>query len=632
MVDILRLNSEINDWTSHFGIENFAGPNRTQRDKNAFAHAYASAHIAFENGWAISNVLGTGREYRSFVTDTYKALTGEKGYSVEGVWRDGHRDMFNNQVGNAIADYVERNGLPKASIGYLVADALKNGQLISSEFTDARVSSIWFARPVYSGPSVLAKGQIQRHFGVLLQDHGFPVSTPNVVSSTETRLRHAAGYGDTQSGSSKPSGSQGNGLGPSSPSDPRGPWQMPGSPSGNSTGASPSKPSTTPAPASSTGASSAPSVKTVAADPGGFGLGPGSRDGGNSMGSSGSAARPAASTVTKSVGSSSSLSGGSASQSSGRSDRDQQGGSAVTKTTSATQTKATSGAGSTTRTVSTPAGPQQVNTASRYEPTRTVSTPAGPKQVSSSSSKSSPSTSSSSKSSSSSSSSRSGSSSSSGGSRRRPVLLDLDGNGVRVNELRDSTAYADIGNDGFKRRSAWAGAGDGVLFVDADGDGKLSGRREVVFTDWDPSADTDMQALRQVFDTNGNGLLDAGDAQWSGFRVMVTNADGTTTTRTLAELGIQSINLTTDETHYAFKDGSTIEGETIFTRTDGTTGKAVSMALAGEAAGYVVTETRTVDAAGAVTVFLDVRGADGALVRTMSRVTSADDQCCLIAA
>ena len=204
------------------------------------------------------------------------------------------------------------------------------------------------------------------------------------------------------------------------------------------------------------------------------------------------------------------------------------------------------------------------------------------------------------------------------------MLLDLDGNGIRVNEFRNSTTYADIGNDGFKRRTAWAGAGDGVLFVDADGDGRLSGRREVVFTDWDPSADTDMQALRQVFDTNGNGLLDAGDAQWAQFRVMVTNADGTTTARSLAELGIQSINLITDETHYDFKDGSKIEGETIFTRTNGTTGKAVSMALAGEAAGYVVTETRTVDAAGAVTVFLEVRGTDGALVRTMSRLTSAD--------
>ena len=421
-------------------------------------------------------------------------------------------------------------------------------------------------------------------------------------------------------------GVQGNGLGASDTNDPRGPWQMPANSASGGTGAGSTTPSTTVAPASSTGASAPPSVKSVVADPGGFGLGPGSRDGGNSMGAGSSPARPSPAPTVK-AGTGSGLSN--------------------------------AGSGSTTRTVSTPAGPQQVDPGSRYTPStggpsnggstanRTVSTSVGPQQVKSSAPSSvsgvntakstgradrdqqgSPSPSRSSPSPSSNTRSASTSGSSSARDRadrsRRPVLLDLDGNGIRVNEFRNSTTYADIGNDGFKRRTAWAGAGDGVLFVDADGDGRLSGRREVVFTDWDPSADTDMQALRQVFDTNGNGLLDAGDAQWAQFRVMVTNADGTTTARSLAELGIQSINLITDETHYDFKDGSKIEGETIFTRTNGTTGKAVSMALAGEAAGYVVTETRTVDAAGAVTVFLEVRGTDGALVRTMSRLTSAD--------
>lgn len=321
--------------------------------------------------------------------------------------------------------------------------------------------------------------------------------------------------------------------------------------------------------------------------------------GGNSMGANSSPSNPSSSPTVKS-GNSSGLS----SANTGRSDPDQQGGAGTRPTQSASVKS------------SAPSGVSSGNTA------KSTGRADRDQQGSSPPSRSSPSPSSNNRAA-----STSGNSSSArdrADRSRRPVLLDLDGNGIRVNEFRNSTTYADIGNDGFKRRSAWAGAGDGVLFVDADGDGKLSGRREVVFTDWDPSADTDMQALRQVFDTNGNGLLDAGDAQWSKFRVMVTNADGTTTTRTLAELGIQSINLTTDETHYAFKDGSTIEGETIFTRTDSTIGKAVSMALAGEAAGYVVTETRTVDAAGAVTVFLDVRGADGALVRTMSRVTSAD--------
>ena len=49
------------------------------------------------------------------------------------------------------------------------------------------------------------------------------------------------------------------------------------------------------------------------------------------------------------------------------------------------------------------------------------------------------------------------------------------------------------------------GGGDGVLFSDADGDGKISDRREYVFTDWAPGAGDDMEALRQAFDSNGDG-------------------------------------------------------------------------------------------------------------------------------
>jgi hypothetical protein len=67
-----------------------------------------------------------------------------------------------------------------------------------------------------------------------------------------------------------------------------------------------------------------------------------------------------------------------------------------------------------------------------------------------------------------------------------------------------------------------------------------------------------MAALEQVFDTNHDGKLDAGDADWSKFKVMVTNADGTTTVETLAQLGIASINLTPDTTSISEPDGSSI--------------------------------------------------------------------------
>jgi Ca2+-binding RTX toxin-like protein len=219
----------------------------------------------------------------------------------------------------------------------------------------------------------------------------------------------------------------------------------------------------------------------------------------------------------------------------------------------------------------------------------------------------------------------SGSKSSGGGkSSGKPVLMDLNGNGLTITDRENSNLFLDIGGDGYKRRSSWVGAGDGVLMIDADGDGKISDRKEIVFTDWDPSAETDMQALRQVFDTNGNGLLDAGDTRWSQFKIMLTNADGTITQKTLAELGIQSINLTVDETKIAFDGGSSIDGQTTFTRTNGTTGLAATATLTHDVNGFVVTETQSTDASGNRTIVNRAVDRDGQLVSETTRITSAN--------
>lgn len=97
---------------------------------------------------------------------------------------------------------------------------------------------------------------------------------------------------------------------------------------------------------------------------------------------------------------------------------------------------------------------------------------------------------------------------------------------------------------------------DGVWFIDADGDGKISNLAEYVFTEWDRTASDDMEAMRRVFDTDGDGKLTEADARWGEFRVMVTNADGTTTAKTLAELGITEINLRPNVTRITLPDGS----------------------------------------------------------------------------
>ncbi|MEM5585972.1 hypothetical protein WNZ15_26230, partial [Roseibium sp. AS2] len=161
-----------------------------------------------------------------------------------------------------------------------------------------------------------------------------------------------------------------------------------------------------------------------------------------------------------------------------------------------------------------------------------------------------------------------------------PVLLDLDGDGLEVTALDRSTVFLDTGGDGFLHRTAWAGEGDGVLYFDPDERNEITEKRQFVFTEWDPTATSDLEALASVFDSNGDGVLNAGDADFGKFKVIVTLPDGSTTSKTLAELGITEIDLTADASNIELSDGSVITGKTTFTRSDGTTGTVGDMLLA----------------------------------------------------
>lgn len=114
-----------------------------------------------------------------------------------------------------------------------------------------------------------------------------------------------------------------------------------------------------------------------------------------------------------------------------------------------------------------------------------------------------------------------------------------------------------------------------------------------------------------VFDTNGDGVLDASDASHADptnpnknalddFKLMVTQDDGSMVTMSFADLGIESINLVADTTNIELPDGSVITGQTSYTKSDGSEG------LVGDAATAVLSDrtetTRSAD--GLVTTIL----------------------------
>ena len=168
-----------------------------------------------------------------------------------------------------------------------------------------------------------------------------------------------------------------------------------------------------------------------------------------------------------------------------------------------------------------------------------------------------------------------------------PVFLGLDGNGINVVPLSASTAQFDMTGSGTPVSTAWAGAGDGILAIDlgADGslnpDGVIDQAKEIEFTAWAPGTTSDMAALEQVFDTNHDGMLDSGDADWGDLRVWVdSNGVGSGQLYTLGQLGITSINLQPSGPAQTLADGSVIQGTSSYTMADGTTGVAGDVSLA----------------------------------------------------
>lgn len=196
------------------------------------------------------------------------------------------------------------------------------------------------------------------------------------------------------------------------------------------------------------------------------------------------------------------------------------------------------------------------------------------------------------------------------------ALLGLPDQGIKITPLSSSNTFFDMSGSGHQNLTAWAGAGNGVLFYDPTGEGQLTQEKQIVFTDWDPGATSDMQALEDVFDTNHDGSLDSSDTDFDDFFLMVTNANGTQTAYSLAQLGITSINLTANAVNIDLPDGSSIDGETTYTTSSDGTGTAATVTFATASGGYAVSTTSATNTDGSETVTNVALNADGSVAFT----------------
>ncbi|MCG3653499.1 cadherin-like domain-containing protein [Aliarcobacter butzleri] len=92
--------------------------------------------------------------------------------------------------------------------------------------------------------------------------------------------------------------------------------------------------------------------------------------------------------------------------------------------------------------------------------------------------------------------------------KKDPIVIDLDGDGVEIGEYYYDTYDATL---------IGAYKDDAILVWDKDKNGTISSSDETNFLGLSQTAQNDLEVLREVFDTNKDGIFDENDEEWSNF-------------------------------------------------------------------------------------------------------------------
>lgn len=141
--------------------------------------------------------------------------------------------------------------------------------------------------------------------------------------------------------------------------------------------------------------------------------------------------------------------------------------------------------------------------------------------------------------------------------RPDPLVVDLGRRGFQATFGLTENLHFDLDGDGFAEKVGWAGADDGVLVFDRNGDGRLNDGQEL-FGDLTKLAGGQLatngfQAL-SVYDANRDGKIDAADPIWQSLKVGVweSSAGGvlllgdptpSMSLKSMEEVRLQSISL-----------------------------------------------------------------------------------------
>ncbi|MEQ1738789.1 MAG: calcium-binding protein [Methyloglobulus sp.] len=162
--------------------------------------------------------------------------------------------------------------------------------------------------------------------------------------------------------------------------------------------------------------------------------------------------------------------------------------------------------------------------------------------------------------------------------RRDPLTLDLDGDGLETVGTSAGILF-DHDGDGIKNGSGWVSADDGFLVMDKNGNATIDNGHELfgdAFVKGNGQLAADGFDALASLDGNGDGKVDAGDAQFGNLKVWQDlNQDGLSQAGelfTLSQLGIASINVTSTDHSQTLPNGNQIADLGTYTKTDGSLG------------------------------------------------------------
>lgn len=169
-----------------------------------------------------------------------------------------------------------------------------------------------------------------------------------------------------------------------------------------------------------------------------------------------------------------------------------------------------------------------------------------------------------------------------------PLVLDVDGDGLSLRSAAAGPRF-DLAASGAATRTGWVGAGDGLLAIDANGNGSIDDGSELFGQVTFGASFADGFAALSTLDADRDGAITGADPRFGQLVVWLDeNGDGRggpEEWRTLPQLGIERLSLGAQ----ARVRGSSADGlgnwlplQGHFARADGTRGQLVDVWFGGE--------------------------------------------------